>query len=200
MAEIRSWQRAKRGALTAGTAATGVATYEATALVLLDDVELLFVEHVGDIERVTSTRRARVGAQLVLFRFEMTGERLTPGGLRFLLRGGLGLGFLGRFGSLLEGPPLLALDGRRRGRRRLWRRTRLALLALRHSEQLGDTLVEACELLDQLGDLLTLRSILSSQRFQLVHRRVQITLGDLCRSSSLLFRAEAAGTSRGALR
>jgi hypothetical protein len=51
-----------------------------------------------------------------------------------------------------------------------------------------------------LRELSTLVRILLSQRFQLVHRRVQITLGDLCRSSSLFSRAEAAGTSRGALR
>ena len=56
------------------------------------------------------------------------------------------------------------------------------------------------ELLDELGDLLALRGILSSQRFQLVHRRVQITLGDLCRSSSPFSAVEAAGTSRAARR
>ena len=36
--------------------------------------------------------------------------------------------------------------------------------------------------------LLLKRSLLASQRFQLVHRRVQITSGDPCRSSSRLFR------------
>ena len=86
-------------------------------------------------------------------------------------------------------------------------RARLALLALRYGEQLGDALVEASELLDELRILLeklrelsTLLRIFSSQRFQLVHRRVQITLGDLCRSSCLLFRVEAVGTSRAARR
>jgi hypothetical protein len=81
------------------------------------------------------------------------------------------------------------------------------LLALRHGEQLGDALIQPRELLDQLrillddpSNLITKRRILSSQRFQLVHRRVQITLRDLCRSSFLLFRDEVAGTSRVALR
>ena len=84
---------------------------------------------------------------------------------------------------------------------------RLTLFALRYCEKLADSLVEASELLDELRILLeklcqlpTLLGILLSQRFQLVHRRVQITLGDLCRSSCPLFRAEAAGTNRAAQR
>ena len=70
----------------------------------------------------------------------------------------------------------------------------LALLRVQSAWQLGDTLVEASQLLDELRilteklcELSTLVRILLSQRFQLVHRRVQITLGDLCRSSSLFF-------------
>jgi hypothetical protein len=55
-------------------------------------------------------------------------------------------------------------------------------------------------LLGDAGELIAKRGILSSQRFQLVHRRVQITLGDPCRSSSLLFQDEVAGTSRVARR
>jgi hypothetical protein len=51
-----------------------------------------------------------------------------------------------------------------------------------------------------LRELSTLLGILSPQRFQLVHRRVQITLGDLCRSSSLVSRAWVGGTSRAAQR
>jgi hypothetical protein len=45
-----------------------------------------------------------------------------------------------------------------------------------------------------LRELSPLLGILLPQRFQLVHRRVQIILGDLCRSSSSFFRDAAAGT------
>ena len=65
------------------------------------------------------------------------------------------------------------------------------MLALRYGKQLGNALVETSDLLDELRELATLLRILSSQRFQLVHRRVQIILGDLCRSSFLLFRSDA---------
>ena len=144
----------------------------------------------------------------MILRLEVLRERLAPGRLRLPPFGALDFGLLGRLGSLVERPPLLALDdGRGCGRRRFGRRTGLALLTLRYGEQLGDTLVEASQLLDELRilteklcELSTLVRILLSQRFQLVHRLVQITLGDLCRSSSLFFRAEVAGTSRGALR
>ncbi len=136
----------------------------------------------------------------------MAGERLAPGGLRLLFRRTLSNRLLGRLGALFERAPLFALDN---GRRRRWRsrdgHLGLALLALRYSEQLADALVEARELLDELSILLdelrelsTLLGILLPQRFQLVHRRVQITLGDLCRSSSALSRDEVAGTSRAA--
>ena len=137
----------------------------------------------------------------MLFGIEVLGERFASSRLRLLFLGALDLGLFGCLGSLLERPLLLALDnGWGWGRRRLRRRPGLALFALRYCEQLGDPLVEARELLDELRDLLTKRGILMSQGFELVHRRVQITLGDLCRSSCLLFRVEAAGTSRGALR
>jgi hypothetical protein len=141
----------------------------------LDDVELLFVEQVGDIERMTAADAARIRAQLVLFRLEVLGKRLAPCGLRLPLRCALRLGLLGRLGALLERPPLLVLDDRRsRGCRRLRRCASLALLALRFGKQLGDALVEASKLLNELSDLLALRSILLSQRFQLVHRPVQM--------------------------
>lgn len=80
------------------------------------------------------------------------------------------------------------------------------MFALRYDEQLGDALVEACELGDELSDLLALlrelsveRRILFPQRVELVHGRVEITLGDPCRSSFALFRGEVAGTTRAAL-
>ena len=72
-------------------------------------------------------------------------------------------------------------------------RAGLALLSLRYGQQLGDAVVEPRELLDELsillGDLRELSTqlgILLSQRFQLIHRPVEITLGDPCRSSSPL--------------
>ena len=137
----------------------------------------------------------------MLFRLEVLGERLASCRLRLLFIGVLDFGLLGRLGSLVERPPLLALDdGRGCGRRRFGRRAGLALFALRYGEKLGDAVVEPSQLLDELRDLLAKRGIFSSQRFQLVHRRVQITLGDLCRSSSLLFRVEVGGTNLGALR
>jgi hypothetical protein len=135
----------------------------------------------------------------VLFRLEVLGERLAPGRLRLLFLGALDLALLGSLGPLLERPLLLALDdGWGSGCRYLRRCARLALLALRYGEKLGDTLIEACKLLDELGDLITKRGIVTSLRFVLAHRRVQITLGDLCRSSCLLF--ESRPPVRGALR
>ena len=47
---VRSRQRAERGALTARSAAARVAPHDAAALVLLDDVELLFDELVGNVQ------------------------------------------------------------------------------------------------------------------------------------------------------
>jgi len=63
-------------------------------------------------------------------------------------------------------------------------------------EQLRILLNESCQLEALLGILSALLRNLFPQRFQLVHRRVQIILADLCRSSFLLFRAEAADTNR----
>jgi hypothetical protein len=80
------------------------------------------------------------------------------------------------------------------------------LFALRDGEQLGHALVEPRQLDDQLRDLRregfvlsTERRILFPQRLELVHGRVEIILGDPCRSSSALFRSEDAGTIRAAL-
>ncbi len=144
----------------------------------------------------------------MLFRLEVLGERFATGRLCLLPLGGLDRRLLGCLGTLLERKPLLPLDDGWSCRRRcLPRRAGLALLALRYGEQLGDTLVEASQLLhelrillEKLSELSTLLRILLSQCFELVHKRVQITLGDLCRSSSLFSRAEGAGTSRGVRR
>ena len=142
---------------------------------LLDDVELLFAELVGDIQGRAAARGASVGPQFVLLGLEVAGERLTPGGLRLLLRRLLRRGLLGRLGSLLECAPLFALDDGWRWLRRRDRRASLALLALRYGEQLGDALVEPRELLDELSILLgelrelsTELCILLSQRFELI--------------------------------
>lgn len=58
------------------------------------------------------------------------------------------------------------------------------MFALRYGEQLGDAVVEARKLLDELaiwlndaGDLNAKRGILFLQHFELVHRRVRITFG-----------------------
>jgi len=134
------------------------------------------------------------------------GKRFAPGRRCFLLGRALRARFLGRLGTLVERALLLAFDnGWWRWWRRRDRRTSLALLALRYREKLADSLVEASKLrhelrilLQKLCELSTLLGIFSSQRLQLVHRRVQITLADLCRSSCPLFRAEAVGTSRAA--
>ena len=143
----------------------------------------------------------------MLFSLEMAGQRLATGGLCLLLRWRLGGVLRRRLGTLLERAALITFDDGRRRRERRSRRGRLALFALRYGQQLGDAVVEARKLLDELaillndpGHLIAKRGILFSQRFQLVHRRVQITFGDLCRSSSLLFLAETADTSRAARR
>src|SRR5688572_4475648 len=99
----------------------------------------------------------------MLVGFEVTRQRLATRGLGFLFHRPLGGGLLGRLGALLERPPLVALDNRRRWQSR-YGVTGLALLALRDGEQLADALVEARELLDQLRDLLAKRGILPSQR------------------------------------
>ena len=142
----------------------------------------------------------------MLLSLEVAGQWLATGGFCLLLRGRLGGALGGRLGAFLERASLIILDdGRRRERHSRCRR--LALFALRYGEQLGDAVVEARELLDELaillndpGHLNAKRGILFSQRFELVHERVQITFGDLCRSSSLLFQAETVDTSRGVRR
>lgn len=105
---------------------------------------------------------------------------------------------LGGLLPLLESAPSLAFEHWRRGwgRRRDGRR-RLSLLALRYGEQLGDALVEPRELGDELGDLGTKLRVFFPQRFELIHRPVEITLGDPCRPDSSLFsRVEVGGTTR----
>src|SRR6478735_3288561 len=126
----------------------------------------------------------------------MDGKWFAPRGLCFLLGRALSARVLRCLGPLLERALLLAFDNGwwRWQWRRNWR-TSLALLALCDREKLGNALVETSELLEKLCELPTKRGILLSQRVQLVHERVQITLGDLCRSSCLLFRVEGGGTS-----
>lgn len=57
---VRGRQRAERGALTARSAAARVAPHDAAALVLLDDVELLFNELVGNIQGIAAAGGARL--------------------------------------------------------------------------------------------------------------------------------------------
>src|SRR6478609_3043886 len=58
---VRSRQRAEGGALTARSAAAGVAPHDAATLVLLDDVKLLFNELVSYIQGMAAAGGARLG-------------------------------------------------------------------------------------------------------------------------------------------
>ena len=51
----------------------------------LDDVELLFIEFVDYVQSGATARGAGFGPKLVLFGFEVTGDRLASRGLRLLL-------------------------------------------------------------------------------------------------------------------
>jgi hypothetical protein len=55
-------QRAEGSALTAPSAAAGVAPHDAGTLVLLDDVKLLLDEFVGNIQGMAAARGARFGS------------------------------------------------------------------------------------------------------------------------------------------
>lgn len=125
---------------------------------------------------------ARARAQLVLLGLEMARDRLAPRRLRLRLRLRLFRHLLGSRRTLLEGAPSFALDGRRCGGRTLLGRE-LSVLALRDREQLRHALVQPCELGDESTDLLAKLSVLSAQCLDLAHARVEIILGDLCRSS-----------------
>src|SRR5205823_12761532 len=103
-------QRAKRGALAARAAAAGVPAHDAAALVLLDDVELLLDELVGQVQGSATARGTGLGTQLVLLGLEMAGKRLSSGGPGLLLRCELHRGFLWRLRALLERASLLAFD------------------------------------------------------------------------------------------
>ena len=127
----------------------------------------------------------------MLLGLEVSWQRFASGRLCLLFRRGPRLRLFGRLWALVESVPLGAFDDGRCG----WRQRRGGSgLALLYGEQLRDALVETRELLDELRtlpdescELAALLGILSSQRFQVVHRRVQITLGDLCRSSGPRF-------------
>src|SRR5690606_38707548 len=109
-ARIRSWQRAERGALAARAASARVAANDSSALVLLDDVELLFDEVVDDIQGRSAAGRARIRSKLVLFGLEVAGERLAPGGSCLLLRRPVHGGLLRRLRPLLEGAAGVSID------------------------------------------------------------------------------------------
>ena len=75
------------------------------------------------------------------------------------------------------------------------------MLSLRYGEQLRHTLVHPRELRDESGDLLgedpdllAEIPVLSAQLLEFVHIRVEIILGDPCRSPFVRFRRELAGT------
>ncbi len=74
---VRRGQRARRRSLAAVAAAAGRAPHDAAALVLLDDVQLLLGDDVGDVERATATVGARVGASIVLLGLEVRRQRLA---------------------------------------------------------------------------------------------------------------------------
>ena len=105
---------------------------DASALVLLHDVELLFDELVDHVEGRFAAIGARAWAQLVLLGLEMARYRLAPRGLRLRLRLLLFRQLLGSRRTLLEGAQGFALDGRRCGGRLLDRE--LSVLALRDRE------------------------------------------------------------------
>ena len=69
---------------------------------LSDDVELFLNQLVDDVERGFSAVRACTRAELVLFGFEVTRERLSPRWLRLLFDRGLSRGLLRRLRALLE--------------------------------------------------------------------------------------------------
>ena len=162
-------------------------------------MELLFDELVDNVQGSAAALAARIGAELVLFGFEVAGDRLAPRGPRLLLRRRLGGGLVRGLGPLLESTPGFSLDdGWGSGWRRSAGSRNFALLALRYREQLRDALGEPRELGEQLRDLRAELCILLAQRFQPVHGRVEIILGDPCRSPCVPFRIEAAGTSRAA--
>jgi hypothetical protein len=97
--------------------------------VLLHDVQLLFYDLVGDVERTAAAVATRRGSYSVLFDLEMHGNRLAPRRLSDRLRLWRSLGLRRRLGSRVE--PLFDIavqDGR--GRRKFLGR-RLTLPALR---------------------------------------------------------------------
>ena len=134
-------QRARRRALAARAAATRGATHDAAALVLLDDVQLLFDDLVDHVERgARRSARTRVGAARAL-RLRDGSVRLAPAWARAFVFGCALRRLLGqRFGRSSKARSRLALERRRCDGRLLGRG--LSVLALRDREQLRHALVE----------------------------------------------------------
>jgi hypothetical protein len=135
--------------------------------VLLDDVELLLDDLVGDIERAAAAVSASVGAQLVRLDLEMRRQRLAPRGPAWRRRLLLSRGKRRRHRPVGERSLRLGLDEGRRCRKG-WRRGG-PLLPTSHRQQP----------VDAVGELRDLRRQLGVRREQLRHLR-RARSGHLC--------------------